>query len=402
MDYMNVHQAAKKWGVSVRWVQTLLKDGRIDGATRPSRDWLIPVNAEKPGDPRRRVGILPPAAGASLTEELKAILISTTLPVPRDNPEAVFDMIKDEKLRLIPEISYAYMKGDFEYSKKCIMETDGNDALKLAACSMAIPTAISAGDYPLYQEIEGWLKSIVQEDISAEVTAFAQWSLATGYISAFVPAMAPGWVKRGDFSAILPILKPNVAFLRTKYFQCIGEYDAMLATAQTALAFVQNQSEGKILYHIEIYLLIACAIACCGLGRKDEAKPYLLDAMNICLPIGAITPFAESAQAFGGLLEPLLENEFPSFVKPVIEQWERTAKNWIAFHNQFAKDNITQILSLRDYQISRLAVQGVSYKKIAEGFNLSVGTVKNIMLDIYGQLFISGKDRRKALAKLVL
>jgi len=52
MDYLTARQTAEKWGVSLRWVQALLKAGRIDGAIRPARDWLIPKDAKKPRDTR--------------------------------------------------------------------------------------------------------------------------------------------------------------------------------------------------------------------------------------------------------------------------------------------------------------------------------------------------------------
>jgi excisionase family DNA binding protein len=52
MNYLTARQIAEKWGISLRRVQALLKDGRIPGAIKPSRDWLIPKDAEKPRDTR--------------------------------------------------------------------------------------------------------------------------------------------------------------------------------------------------------------------------------------------------------------------------------------------------------------------------------------------------------------
>jgi len=52
MDYMTVKQTAEKWGVSPRWVQALIKKGRIDGVARFGHAWMIPKNAEKPRDTR--------------------------------------------------------------------------------------------------------------------------------------------------------------------------------------------------------------------------------------------------------------------------------------------------------------------------------------------------------------
>lgn len=52
MDYMNAKEAADKWGLSVRRVQVLCEQGRVDGVERLGNVWLIPKSAEKPLDGR--------------------------------------------------------------------------------------------------------------------------------------------------------------------------------------------------------------------------------------------------------------------------------------------------------------------------------------------------------------
>lgn len=46
--FITAQEAADKWGVTPRQVQILCKENRIAGATRMSRIWIIPENAEKP------------------------------------------------------------------------------------------------------------------------------------------------------------------------------------------------------------------------------------------------------------------------------------------------------------------------------------------------------------------
>ncbi|MBP5255888.1 MAG: helix-turn-helix domain-containing protein [Clostridia bacterium] len=52
MKYISAGEAAEKWGVTVRRVQTFCEQGRIKGQKRFGRMWMIPENAEKPSDPR--------------------------------------------------------------------------------------------------------------------------------------------------------------------------------------------------------------------------------------------------------------------------------------------------------------------------------------------------------------
>ena len=51
-EYMTAQEAAEKWNVSLRWVQRLCKENRIDGVMNINRVWLIPQNAQKPLDGR--------------------------------------------------------------------------------------------------------------------------------------------------------------------------------------------------------------------------------------------------------------------------------------------------------------------------------------------------------------
>ena len=53
-EYMTAQEAAEKWNVSLRWVQRLCKENRIEGVLNVNRVWLIPNTAEKPADARRK------------------------------------------------------------------------------------------------------------------------------------------------------------------------------------------------------------------------------------------------------------------------------------------------------------------------------------------------------------
>ena len=49
-EYMTVQEAATKWDISERRIQTLCSENRIEGVVRLSRVWLIPKDAKKPID----------------------------------------------------------------------------------------------------------------------------------------------------------------------------------------------------------------------------------------------------------------------------------------------------------------------------------------------------------------
>ena len=53
-EYMTAQEAAELWGISVRRVQRLCKENRIEGVLNVNRVWLIPKGTGKPLDKRRK------------------------------------------------------------------------------------------------------------------------------------------------------------------------------------------------------------------------------------------------------------------------------------------------------------------------------------------------------------
>ena len=54
MEYMTIKEAGNKWGITGRMATYYCVDGRVDGATKIGNLWLIPKDAKKPADGRRK------------------------------------------------------------------------------------------------------------------------------------------------------------------------------------------------------------------------------------------------------------------------------------------------------------------------------------------------------------
>lgn len=52
MEYLTTAEAAKKWNISTRRITILCNEGRVEGAVKKGRIWLIPDVASKPIDGR--------------------------------------------------------------------------------------------------------------------------------------------------------------------------------------------------------------------------------------------------------------------------------------------------------------------------------------------------------------
>ena len=52
MEFLTTKQAAAIWGISQRRVAILCEQGRIEGAVKAGKTWLLPPDAQKPVDGR--------------------------------------------------------------------------------------------------------------------------------------------------------------------------------------------------------------------------------------------------------------------------------------------------------------------------------------------------------------
>ena len=53
MDYLTAAEIANKWKVSSRMAAYYCEAGRIEGAVKKGKTWLIPCGSKKPEDARR-------------------------------------------------------------------------------------------------------------------------------------------------------------------------------------------------------------------------------------------------------------------------------------------------------------------------------------------------------------
>lgn len=52
MEYYTTTEVSKIWNISSRRIGILCSEGRIDGAIKKGKMWLIPEDAQKPADAR--------------------------------------------------------------------------------------------------------------------------------------------------------------------------------------------------------------------------------------------------------------------------------------------------------------------------------------------------------------
>ena len=54
MEYLTTVEMSQKWNITSRRIGVLCAEGRIKGAIKKGKTWLIPADNEKPLDARRK------------------------------------------------------------------------------------------------------------------------------------------------------------------------------------------------------------------------------------------------------------------------------------------------------------------------------------------------------------
>jgi hypothetical protein len=52
MEYLTATELSKVWNISIRRIGVLCTEGRVDGAIKKGKMWLIPDTSQKPADAR--------------------------------------------------------------------------------------------------------------------------------------------------------------------------------------------------------------------------------------------------------------------------------------------------------------------------------------------------------------
>jgi len=380
MNYISTSEAAKRWGVSIRQVQRLLATNQIPNALKFGKAWMIPFDEKNPESFIVEKG-----------EPTKSHLAELKFETAVANLKEIRSELPNHLIGTHFERLFVMNQGNLS-SILCYFYYDArDDAAKLEVCSCALLAAIWLGDFKAYYDINEYLTNLQKGPNGKVFCTQIELIKAAFSITVMVPKLVPEWLKKGDFNHAEYARRPEVLALRVQYLYNIGNFEAAQAIAETALTYWVYQPE-NFLVNISFNLL--CGVINYYLGRIDETHEFLSAAIEIAVPKSIITPFVEALLVMGGELERCLQ-KYPDFLEVVVRTCKKNVKNWIVFHNMLSGDQITTLLSIREYHIAFLAVRKIPYHEIAEKQYISVGRLKNIMQEIYQKLNISSRDELK-------
>lgn len=391
MEFITVKEAAEKWQVSVRRVQILCSDGRIKGAYRFGKSWMIPTTAVLPNARRQN-------------EE-------PHLPMPRKSPfldmtdlyskaggadECAEMLVNQPEAYALFRAQIAYRRGEiekvYEQARYFLNAHSGFYAI-LGGGMLLAQCAIWRGDLFLWKEAKQHIcEAPCRDEHDRELVSL---SLAIIDSSIYDNKDFPEWFRSGNFEALPGDAHPAAKVFYIKYLY-MAAY--AVATKQMRLEGMEGLSFMRVLPNVieplisqavidetvlpEMYLRMSCAVAYFNAGEKDKAIAHMDKAVKLALADGMYGFLAEYIRHFEELLVQRISLQDPSAVTAVTSMYSLYSVGWARLSG-LVREKINVVdLDAMERQIVKLCAFGHTNREIASLLYISESTVSHAITKI--------------------
>ena len=397
MDYLKIDEVAAKWGITPRRLQTLCAQGKIEGATRFGRAWMIPKSAPKPADGR--------------TKAAREERLFTDMPMPRKTPflhltnlynapgcgekaiAALGDNYEAQTL-LAAEIAYSRGQIDKVYdSANYLLEKHSGFYAVLSGGMLLAQCAIWRGDLHMWRKAKIHIaEANAKNDREREIITLAICAVDSMLYNV---KDFPDWFKIGCFEMLHKDSLPAAKVYYAKYLYATGhglasktiELEGISGLALMGLlpAIIEpmiSQAMADNTVIAEIYLRLTCAVTYHFTKNTDQAIRHIDRAIALALPDKFYGILAEYCRTLGGLLEQRLKAVDESAWEEVSILFKRYIENWSKLGSQITGRQVIANLSKQQREVARLAAFKLSDAEIGARLHMSVSGVKQAIRTI--------------------
>ncbi len=410
MEYFNITETAERWGISSRRLQTLCANGKVEGATRLGKVWMIPKTAQKPLDGRTKAGKNSadplPEKDLPIPRKTPFLHMTDLYSVPGSAEKSVVALDGNPEAKTLLEAEIAYSKGDVEkvYDNAYYLLHKHSGVYAVISAGMLLGLcAIWRGDLNMWRQAkihiaEAPAKTAADRDIMAfSITALDSILYD---ISDF-----PEWFKLGRFESLHRDALPAAKVFYAKYLYAAGY---ALATKQlevqgvqglSLLAMIPNTIEPMISQAAaddsviaEIYLRMTCAAVYHTVGNDEQASYHIDRAVALALPDKLFGILAEYGRTLGSLLEQRIARVDADAWNTVRELYNVYMAGWTKLSGSVRGKKLATTLSQKEREVAKLAAFGFKNAQIAEALNMSLSAVKQAVTNISNKTGMTRED----------
>ena len=390
MEYIGITEIAKKWGTTPRNVQILCASGKIEGATRLGRSWMIPINAQKPIDGRTKTARKQQDADMPMPRKTPFLYMSDLYNIPGTADSVGESLAYHHEAKVLFEAEVAYSRGQIDKvydSANYLLGKHSGFYAVLSAGMLLAMCAIWKGD------IEMWRKAKVHIAEAPAKNDFdrdaMQLAISAVDIMLYSVESFPNWFKIGCFEPIHKDSYPAAKVYYAKYLYAVGYAVATGAlklpgaeglyvmssipyTVEPMICWANEK--GTVMS--EIYLRLSCAAVYHNIDKDDQACRHIDKAIALALPDKLYGTLAEYCRVIGALIEQrlsLIDEEAWLEVKRLHKIYN---EGWSTLNGKISGRQIIAHLSDQNRVVARLAAFKLSDAEIAARTHMSLSGVK--------------------------
>ena len=390
MEYLKIDEIAEKWGLGVRRVQLLCSGGKIEGAVRFGRDWMIPKDAKKPVDGRTKAGRIRANEDMPLPRKTPFLHMTDLYHAPGTADKVGESLAYNHEAQVLFEAEVAYSRGEidkvYESANYLLGKHSGFYAVQSAGMLLAM-CAIWKGDINMWRRAKIHIAEAPAKndnDRDAMQLAISAVDIMLYNVQSF-----PKWFQTGCFE---PLHKDSYPAAKVYYAKFLYAVAYSVATGALKLPGAEGLyvmtsvpytlepmicwANEKNTVMSEIYLRLTCAAVYHNCGKDDEASRHIDKALALALPDKFYGVLAEYCRALDSLMEKRLSLVDENAWREVKKLYKIYNEGWSKLSGNVRGKNILTTLSEKEREVAKLAAFGMSNQEIADNLGLSLPIVK--------------------------
>ena len=399
MKLLSVQQVAEKLDVTARAVQKWAKEGKIEGAMRVGKVWLIPEEAVRLYEIEHKIE----------NKKLKDSILSNENARSYSSLDTIFNIINgrytpgkaldyiqtidNPKIKSITEGELMYFKGNFGKSADILHThiTDSDDILAFYASAMHAFSNFMLEKHNVSQitfdGLRKYMNSLEKDDGEKIPMVIFVFSL----VDVLLHSSKADITKLQETMHNLPTGMRLFAAYIMAHYECFRhDYSKALGIADAAILLCSAT------YPIPmIYLHLIAAVSLVNLKRLEEAKLRFNTALNLASGDGFWAPFIEHHGMLLGLVEVCMKYKYPTEFRMIIEHVRLFGHGWHRVRHSEGVNIEREDLTPVEFVVAMLFSKEWSMKEISAFLNISLRMTKQHLATIYLKLGITRRDELK-------
>ena len=396
MDYLKIDEVAAQWGISTRRLQTLCSEGKIKGAARFGRAWMIPKDAQKPKDGRTKEGRKDHAGDMPMPRKTPILRMTDLYNAPGCAEQAIASLAANPEAQTLLAAEIALARGQIEKvyeSANYLLQKHSGFYAVLSGGMLLAQCAIWHGDLRMWRKAKIHISEAnVTDDKQRENIA-----LAICIVDSMLYDVKdfPEWFKIGCFETLHKDALPAAKVYYAKYLYATGhgiaaqtvELQGVSGLALMGLLPVTiepmiSQAMADKTVIAEICLRLTCAVAYHYSKNDTQAIRHIDRALALALPDKFYGLLAEYCRTIGGLIEYRLKEIDPAAWDEVSLLYKGYLANWSKLNSQITGRQVIANLTQQQRAVMRLAAFKLSDAEIAARLHMSISGVKQAIRTI--------------------